>query len=52
MDTEQEPLDTAKESKFSAAKASTEGLEFIVRHTTGKNYQRSRLPKLCNMLKI
>ena len=43
---------TSKESEFPAAEASTEGLEFIVRHAAGKNYQKSRLPKLCNMPRI
>jgi hypothetical protein len=43
---------TSKESEFLAAEASTEGLEFIVCHAAGKNYQRSRLPKLGNLLRI
>jgi hypothetical protein len=53
--TEAKPSDatkTSKESEFPAAEASTEGLEFIVRHAAGKNYQKSRLPKLCNMPRI
>jgi hypothetical protein len=32
---------TSKEYEFPTAEASTEGLEFIVRHTAGKNYQGS-----------
>jgi hypothetical protein len=43
---------TSKESEFPATEASTEGLEFIVRHAAGKSYQRSRLPKLGTMLRI
>jgi hypothetical protein len=53
--TEARPLDatkTSKDSEFPAAEASTEGLEFIVHHVVGKNYQKSRLPKLCNMPRI
>jgi hypothetical protein len=43
---------TSKESEFPTAEASTEGLEFIVRHAAGKNYHECRLPKLCNMPRI
>jgi hypothetical protein len=42
---------TSKESKFSAAEASTEGLEFIVRHAAGKKLSEEQITKLCNMLK-
>jgi hypothetical protein len=41
-----------KESESSAPEASTEELEFIVRHASGKNYRRSKLPKLGNMPRI
>jgi hypothetical protein len=44
--------ETSKESEFPAAEASIEGLEFIVCHAAGKNYQKSRLPKLCIMPRI
>jgi hypothetical protein len=54
-DTEQGPSDaakaplpleeerTSKESKFSAAEASTEGLEFIVRHLAGKKLSEEQV---------
>jgi hypothetical protein len=54
-DTEQGPSDTAKallplekertskESEFPAAEASTEGLEFIVRHTAGKKLSEEQI---------
>jgi hypothetical protein len=54
-DTEQEPSDaakgplpleeerTSKESEFSAAEASTEGLEFLVRHATGKKLSEEQV---------
>jgi hypothetical protein len=63
-DTESRPLDASKvsslleiekateESEFPAPKASTEELEYIVRHAAGKNYQRSKLSKLGNMPRI
>jgi hypothetical protein len=56
-DTEQGPSDaaktplpleeerTSKESKFSATKASTQGLEFIVRHTVGKKLLEEQVAK-------
>jgi hypothetical protein len=57
LDAEKAPLPlgkerTSKESEFLAVEASTEGSEFIVCHAVGKNYQRSRLPKLGNLLRI
>jgi hypothetical protein len=42
----------SKESESPTAGVSTEGLEFVVRHAARKNYQKSRLPKLCIMLRI
>jgi hypothetical protein len=56
-DTEQGPLDaakaplplekerTSKESEFPAAEASTEGLEFIVRHAAGKKLSEEQVAK-------
>jgi hypothetical protein len=35
----------AEESESPAPGAPTEELEFIVRHASGKNYRRSKLPK-------
>jgi hypothetical protein len=39
----------AEESESPTPGASIEELEFIVRHASGKNYQRSKLPK-CNIM--
>jgi hypothetical protein len=44
-------LQKLAESEFLAVEASTEGLEFIVRHAAGKNYQKSRMPKLIHYAK-
>jgi hypothetical protein len=49
------PLEKEKASEESgspAPEASAEELEFIVRQASGKNYRRSKLPKLGNMPRI
>ena len=42
---------TSKEYEFPTTEASTEGLEFIVRHAAGKKLSEEQITKLCNMLK-
>jgi hypothetical protein len=56
-DVEKVPLPLEKEkategSEFPAPDASSEELEFIVRHAAGKKKQMSKLPRLGNMPRI
>jgi hypothetical protein len=44
-------LQKLAESEFLVVEASTEGLEFIVRHAAGKIYQKSRMAKLIHYAK-